>query len=179
MNVQNESRVTPPLPPGEGRGEGKRERKPLPSSLLENARTLRTQQTDAESLLWRLLRNRQIVGYKFRRQHPVGPYILDFYCHEKKLAIELDGGQHNTESGLANDQKRTQFLMSEGITVLRFWNHEVLQDKDAVLEQVYGVLEGTFTLTPALSQREREKNAASAEVDAEIEANLTEPGHGD
>jgi type I restriction enzyme M protein len=117
---------------GKNQGESRSEEKKLPKYLLENARELRKNQTDAESLLWQLIRDRQIADCKFRRQHPVAPYILDFYCHEKKLAIELDGGQHNTESAIGQDHKRTEFLASQGITVLRFWNNDVLQNTEAV-----------------------------------------------
>jgi type I site-specific restriction endonuclease len=131
---------------GEGWGEGeKREgafevREPVPEYLINNARELRKNQTDAESLLWQMLRNRQIEDAKFRRQHPIEPYILDFYCHEKKLAIELDGGQHNTNEGKEKDQKRTEFLKSQGIRVLRFWNNDVLQNTESVLEVIYNQL---------------------------------------
>ena len=124
-----------------GRGEGAFEvKEPVPDYLIENARELRKNQTDAEALLWQLLRNRQIENAKFRRQHPIEPYILDFYCHDKKLAIELDGGQHNTDEGKEKDQKRTQFLASQGIRVLRFWNNDVLQSTEAVLEVIYNQL---------------------------------------
>ncbi len=128
---------------GEGWGEGvKAEKVQVPDYLIKNARELRKNQTDAETLLWQLLRNRQIEDCKFRRQHPIPPYILDFYCHDKKLAIELDGGQHNQDQDKAKDQKRTDFLGSKGIQVLRFWNNDVLQQTEAVLEQIY------FTLHP-------------------------------
>ncbi|MEW8335289.1 MAG: DEAD/DEAH box helicase family protein [Candidatus Thiodiazotropha sp.] len=131
---------------GEGWGEGENGegalevREPVPNYLIENARELRKNQTDAESLLWQLLRNRQIENAKFHRQHPITPYILDFYCHDKKLAIELDGGQHNTDEGKEKDQKRTEFLKSQGIKVLRFWNNDVLQQTEAVLEVIYNQL---------------------------------------
>ncbi|MDZ4142028.1 MAG: N-6 DNA methylase [Methylotenera sp.] len=141
---------TEPSPLGRGQGEGGGEGNKLAERLLENARELRKNQTDAEALLWSLLRGRQLNDCKFRRQHPVEPYILDFYCHENNLAIELDGGQHNTESAIANDHKRTEYLKSQGITVLRFWNNDVLQNTESVLQQIYS------TLTPALSQKERE-----------------------
>jgi len=141
-------RVVPPSPPGRGAGgEGSRTepvprktKPPLDPDLLAFARQLRKEQPDAEKLLWRVLRNRQLAGFKFRRQHPVGPYVLDFYCHEARLAVELDGGQHNAPEGRAHDVKRTQFLQKHGIRVVRFWNHEVLQETDAVLEAIWRVL---------------------------------------
>jgi very-short-patch-repair endonuclease len=131
-----------PLPPGEGRGEGalKSPKQPLPLDLLEFARELRKTQTDEEKFIWSLLRNRRLAACKFRRQHPLEPYVLDFYCHEKKLAIELDGGQHNTEKGRSGDQKRTRFIETHGIRVLRFWNHDVLQDTEAVLQAIWNAL---------------------------------------
>jgi very-short-patch-repair endonuclease len=113
---------------------------PLDPNTLAFARTLRRSSTDAEQLLWRLLRNRRLAGFKFRRQHPVPPYTLDFYCDAKKLAIELDGGQHFTEEARAHDEIRTGFLASRGIQVLRFWNDIVLTETDAVLEAIHNTL---------------------------------------
>ena len=109
---------------------------PLAVDLLDFARQLRKNQSDAEQFLWSILRNRRLVSAKFRRQHPLPPYVLDFYCHSAKLAIELDGGQHNSDEGKAKDLRRNQFLSQQGINVLRFWNHEVLQETDAVLEAI-------------------------------------------
>ena len=96
--------------------------------------------TDAEALLWYNLRSRQLAGAKFRRQHPIGPYYVDFVSLKQKLVIEVDGGQHTTNEEA--DRKRTDFLNSKGYTVLRFWNHEVLTDTDAVLERICAALEG-------------------------------------
>jgi type I restriction enzyme M protein len=93
--------------------------------------------------MWQALRNRQIANAKFRRQHPVGPYILDFYCHEHELAIELDGSQHFTDEGKAKDQARTKALHEKGITVLRFDNHQVLTETEAVLMRIYEELTPT------------------------------------
>ena len=116
-------------------------RKPLlDKNTLTFARNLRQQSTDAEQLLWHLLRNRRLTGHKFRRQHPVPPYVLDFYCHTKKLAVELDGGQHNTEEARAHDEIRAGFLAARGIHVLRFWNDIVLTETDAVLEAIHNAL---------------------------------------
>lgn len=133
--------------PGEGKqGEGKH---PLPENLLEFARQLRREQTDAERLLWSLLRDRRLAGLKFRRQHPVEPYIVDFYCHAARLAIELDGGQHNEPDERAKDSKRSAFLEKRGIRILRFWNNDVLQNTEGVLQAIYD------TLTPSPSPRGR------------------------
>jgi len=102
--------------------------------MKQLARTLRKQQTDAEKLLWSQLRNRQLEGCKFRRQQPIGPYIADFLSLEPKLIIELDGGQHTEQQD--EDSKRTRYLQVLGYRVLRFWNQEVLNDLDAVLEAI-------------------------------------------
>ncbi len=147
---------------GEGRGEGEKVKKKaaLPEQLLTHARELRVNQTDAEKLLWQLLRSRQVANAKFRRQHPVDNYILDFYCHEQKLAIELDGSQHLEEKGKAHDEKRTQVLTEKGIKVLRFDNRQMLLETEGVLEVIYGELVASSnTLTPALSQGEREEDS--------------------
>ena len=150
--------VKNPLPLGEGGrrpGEGKKTTPALDPQLLALARKLRQEQTDAEQLLWHLLRNRQFGGVKFRRQYPVAPYVLDFYCHEARLAIEVDGGQHNEPDRERRDAERVAHLGAQGITVIRFWNHEVLQETEAVLEQLHDAL--APALTPTLSQGEREQ----------------------
>jgi len=142
----------PPLPQaGEGRGEGAYIPNPtqkLPLDLRTFVRDLRTHQTDAENLLWGLLRNRRLLGLKFRRQYPLNPYILDFYCHDAALAIELDGGQHLEQK--VYDRQRTLFLEGKGIKVLRFWNNELLQQTENVLEQIYLTLEQRVPSSPAL-----------------------------
>ena len=102
------------------------------------ARKLRHQNTDAERLLWRHLRNRQLAGHKFRRQLVIDPYVVDFACIEAKLIVEADGGQHMER--LNEDAERTAYLVSMGYKVLRFWNHEILTDTDAVLEAIHRVL---------------------------------------
>jgi very-short-patch-repair endonuclease len=98
--------------------------------------------------------SRQLLGLKFRRQHSIGPYILDFYCHEYKLCIELDGGQHYTKEGQQEDEARAAFLQTRGIHSLRFSNLEVLKNLEGVL---LTVVEKATSLTPSLSRREREK----------------------
>src|ERR1039458_2331373 len=103
---------------------------------LARRRALRGRATDAERLLWRLLRSRQFLDLKFRRQHPVGPYIVDFYCAHRRLAVELDGGQHFTLEGQAYDRRRTAYLARRGIRVLRFTNRELFENTDGVLEGV-------------------------------------------
>jgi adenine-specific DNA-methyltransferase len=107
----------------------------LPNDIRAFAREMRGRMTDAESLLWLLLRNRRIAGAKFRRQHPVGRYILDFYCDERQLAVELDGGQHS--EAVAYDKHRDDWLQARGIKVLRFWNNQMLIETEAVMEVIY------------------------------------------
>jgi len=109
-------------------------------TLLQHCRRLRQESTDAERLLWRLLRNRQLIGVKFRRQHQFGPYILDFYCPERRLAIEVDGGQHAYDGMAARDAARTEYLETRGIRVLRFTNLQVSQEANAVAEAIRGAL---------------------------------------
>ena len=100
------------------------------------AQQLRAQLTDCERLLWRQLRNRQLASMKFRRQHPCPPYVLDFYCAERMLVVELDGGQHYEETGLEKDRLRTDYLERQGLEVLRFSNLDVLQNLDGVLAEI-------------------------------------------
>jgi len=96
--------------------------------------TLRNKISDAEHAVWHLLRCRQISGLKFRRQHPFGDYILDFVCLEKKLIIEVDGGQHGEQAGY--DENRTEKLQTAGFRVLRFWNNGVLKEIESVRERI-------------------------------------------
>lgn len=104
-----------------------------------HARRLRREQTDAEARLWFYLRNCQLDGAKFRRQQPLGPFVVDFCCMEVGLVIEVDGGQHS-ERELA-DARRTQLLEEQGFLVLRFWNNEVLEQTEAVLERIMMAIE--------------------------------------
>ena len=110
---------------------------PVPQELLVFARQLRKDQTDAEILLWNLLRGRCFCGFKFRRQYPIYGYILDFYCHDVGLAIELDGGGHNNEEQRLYDDERTKILEAGSIRVVRFWNNDVLNTVEDVLEEIY------------------------------------------
>ncbi|PIU52953.1 MAG: endonuclease domain-containing protein [Deltaproteobacteria bacterium CG07_land_8_20_14_0_80_60_11] len=90
--------------------------------------------TDAERVLWYNLRDRRLGGWKFRRQHAVGPFIVDFVCLEKKLVIEVDGGQH--AEMIVQDDNRTEYLSKSGYRVVRFWNNQVLQETEAVLQVI-------------------------------------------
>ena len=138
------------LPKGEGRGvlpkgPGTKARRPhnppLPPDLLQFARDLRQSETEAEVVMWSLLRNRRLANKKFRRQHAFGRYVLDFYCHEAALAVEIDGGQHNTDEARRHDNERTDFLESQGIRVLRFWNNEVMEETEGVLEGIWNAVQ--------------------------------------
>jgi len=105
---------------------------------LQRARALRKQQTDAEQKLWFHLRANRFGDVKFKRQKPIGPYVVDFVAVNEKLVIELDGGQH--QERMVHDQARTRYLENCGYRVLRFWNHEFLLEPQAVLERIRQVL---------------------------------------
>ena len=101
---------------------------PVRRQISPYASRLRRDMTDAERKLWDVLRNRQLEDFKFRRQTSIGPFVVDFLCIEASLVIELDGGQHSEET----DAARTAFLKAEGLTVLRFWNHDVMSNVEGV-----------------------------------------------
>jgi len=103
-------------------------------NLVERARRLRREQTDAERLLWGHLRSRRLNGYRFKRQDPRAPFIVDFICTERGLVVELDGGQHASDEALAYDARRTRFLERDGLKVIRFWNSDVLNNLHGVLD---------------------------------------------
>ena len=106
----------------------------MPSRLTKHAKTLRKNATDAENILWNRLRDRQIEGLKFRRQQPIENMIVDFVNFEKRIVIEVDGGQHAIEKN--KDRKRDKQLKYMGFKVLRFWNNEVIENTDEVLEYI-------------------------------------------
>ena len=106
----------------------------MTSNLTPLAKQLRRSQTEAEKALWRHLRSKGLSGLKFRRQQPIGAYIVDFVCFENKLIIEVDGGQHSNSE---EDRRRDVWLQSEGYAVLRFWNNEVLGNLDGVMEAIW------------------------------------------
>jgi very-short-patch-repair endonuclease len=118
--------------------------------MKDQVRMLRKYSTDAETLLWRILRNRQLVGQKFRRQHPIGAFIADFVCIGKKLVIEVDGGQH--ADSLQEDFKRTRYLANKGYRVVRFWNNEVLKESDAILNSLLKFLSDSPSPYPSPPQ---------------------------
>jgi len=98
------------------------------------ARMLRRRSTNVEKILWQKLKGRQLEGYKFRRQQPVGPYIVDFVNFEKRIVIELDGGQHAIRKD--SDKKRDAWLKAEGFEVLRFWNNDLFENLEGILEVI-------------------------------------------
>ncbi|MBS0214112.1 MAG: endonuclease domain-containing protein [Proteobacteria bacterium] len=122
------------------------------------ARDLRNHPTDAERHLWRCLRGRHVEGFRFRRQVPPGPYVVDFVCPQAKLVVELDGGQHGDQ--VAYEQARTASLSAQGYRVIRFWNHDVLARTEAVLDEIHRELTKSVTPpqpSPSLRVREGEK----------------------
>ena len=110
-----------------------------PELIRDTARRLRREQTEWEHSLWERLRRRQLDGFKFRRQHPIGPFFADFFCPEARLIVEIDGSQHADQ--LAHDKSRTEFLRDAGYVVLRFWNHEISSEIDSVVQRIVDALE--------------------------------------
>ena len=109
---------------------------PLPADALTLARRMRREPTDAERKMWFLLRRERLAGFKFRRQHPIGPYILDFYCPELKLAIEIDGIAHDMGDRPERDEKRAAWLTDQGLRIIRIPAADVLKDATAVAESI-------------------------------------------
>lgn len=117
------------------------------------ARNLRANPTEAERKFWTLLRGKQLLHLRFRRQQPLGPYVADFYCPAAKLVVELDGGQHASERTAAYDEGRSDYLTAHGLRVLRFWNTDLLRDPEAVLEAIRrAVMESGIPLPETLTR---------------------------
>jgi very-short-patch-repair endonuclease len=151
-------RPSSPRPYGEREGvRGKDQMRGL-TAQRDRARRLRREQTDAERTLWKALRSRQFSGLKFRRQHPIGPYIVDFCCLDLKLAIELDGGQHASQTDA--DDRRSHCLAQTGYRVLRFWNHEVLMNLEGVLH----CIAESIVPSPLPSPKGRGRTAVSSPI---------------
>ena len=117
----------------------------IPGSTRVHAKALRKELTHAESQLWKSLRGRRFVQTKFRRQQPVGPYILDFYCPESRVSIEVDGGGHATPDQRVYDNERTEYLRSLGIREVRFWSNEIERDLDGALREIVKMLKEKLT----------------------------------
>jgi very-short-patch-repair endonuclease len=124
--------------------------------LRTRARELRNNPTDAERVLWRQLRFWQLDGYKFRRQQPLGRYVVDFVCLAKRVVVEVDGGQHSDTA----DAERDSWLQDQGFVVLRFWNNEVLRTIDAVREVILKNLQSTPYLSPSPQGGRRQRARA-------------------
>ena len=121
----------------------------LPEELKARIRDLRQNATEAEQFMWKILRNRNFHNAKFRRQYPLASFILDFYCHEAKLCVELDGNQHAEGEQVHYDEERTKILREQhGVQVIRFWNSDVLNKTENVLEEIWGVLESRLAPSP-------------------------------
>ncbi|HKU94895.1 MAG TPA: endonuclease domain-containing protein [Vineibacter sp.] len=124
-----------------------------PSISITHAKRLRQDMTDAERYLWYALRRRSLNGWRFRRQAPIGRYIVDFTCFGAKLVVELDGGQH-AEDRRDYDERRTEWLVAQGFTVLRFWNADVFQNTEFVLDEFVKALPGDAPPQPSPTRGE-------------------------
>ncbi len=110
-------------------------------AVIERARQLRKKETWAEKLVWRWLRDRRFSGYKFRRQHPIGIYYLDFFCEEAELNVELDGSQHGFPDQRKHDAEREKFLQSRSIKTLRFWNSHLRRNAQCIRDTIFNELQ--------------------------------------
>jgi very-short-patch-repair endonuclease len=147
--IEKEERLPPP-PVGGGQGEGEGQGNPphlaspikgeeqncMRKRLTQRAKILRQQSTEAEKLLWRYLRGRQLEGAKFRRQQPIGKYNVDFISFSHKLIVEVDGGQHAQPREQVRDRQRDAWLREQGFTVVRFWNNQVLRNVEGAIEAI-------------------------------------------
>ena len=117
--------------------------------LIELAKVFRREQTEAEEVLWKALRNHGFANLKFRRQHPVKWFIADFYCHEHKLIIEVDGGIHKRDLQTEHDQNRTSEIEMMGIQVIRFSNEEIMSNLDSVLQKIQTTIQRSSSPSPS------------------------------
>jgi very-short-patch-repair endonuclease len=130
---------------------------PYEKNLKDLAKSLRSNLTEAERCLWKRLRLKHL-GYAFYRQKPIGDYIVDFYCPKARLVVEVDGGQHFNEDNARNDKIRDEYMLSLGLTILRFSNSEVLEYTDSIAEAIYGFLDKILPIPPL----QREKREAKS-----------------
>jgi len=126
-------------------------------SLKQITRGLRRNQTDEEKRLWRALRGRRFAGFKFRRQHEVGDYILDFYCAAAELAVELDGSQHGHHKGMQRDATREKFLAERGILTLRFWNRQWRENREGCLLEIWNLVQQRSGCVRVMKNAEEQK----------------------
>jgi very-short-patch-repair endonuclease len=138
---------------GEGWGGGGEK---IGDRIANISRVLRNRATETENRLWYHLKGKQLEGVKFRRQEPIGNYIVDFVAYEKRLVIEIDGGQHAEEDEKEQDRRRDEWLCSQGFRVLRFWNNEVWQNLEGVLEIIRANCLRHPPLTPPIKGGERD-----------------------
>ncbi|GLS34006.1 Very-short-patch-repair endonuclease [Mesorhizobium albiziae] len=124
-------------------------------AVKRRARSLRQNLTGPEAKLWSHLKRIKTIDTHFRKQVPIGPYIADFACLRSRLVIEVDGDQHGWETAKRRDNHRTRFLQSQGFTVVRFWNHEVLREIESVLETIYARLHGGVSAAPLPASKKR------------------------
>src|SRR5689334_11528306 len=136
-------------------------RRTIDSFRRATARRLRANATNAETIVWRHLRTLETDGTHFRRQVPIGPYVADFACMAVRLIIEIDGSHHGEEPNRARDEERTRWLEAEGYRVLRFWNNDIVQNPDGVLDVVYAALYGSRDAEPRKLTHERKRADAS------------------
>jgi very-short-patch-repair endonuclease len=122
--------------------------KPIDAFRRATARRLREHTTEAEDRLWRRLRRLSVSGSHFRRQVPIGPYVVDFACLAVRLVVEVDGSQHAAANNMARDAERTRWLEAEGYTVVRFWNSEITDNMDGVLTTLYAAIHGAANAEP-------------------------------
>ena len=143
--ASTEAVVRAPSPLNGERAGVRGENLPEPSAPRRNptarARALRQKMPEPQRRMWRLLRDRRFAGYKFRREHPLGRYTLDFYCAEAKLSLELDGGQHGFPDQQQRDEAKEAYLLSRGVVTKRFWNSQVRQQPEMVKENLWLLLQ--------------------------------------
>jgi very-short-patch-repair endonuclease len=141
--------------------------------LRSNARALRKNSTDAERILWSELRDHRLGGFAFRRQVPIADFVADFVCHDAKLVIELDGGQHYSDDGEKADIARSAMIEAKGFRVLRFSNHDAMTNRTGVLETIAAALKASAP-TPALPRKRERGKAANAAI-ASTDRRKTQP----
>jgi imidazole glycerol-phosphate synthase subunit HisF len=135
------------------------------SITFSKAKRLRKPLTRAETVLWKELRNRQLDGFKFRRQHPAGPYIADFFCMEAMLVVEVDGAVHDSPEAQETDEKRTRFFTDNGVKVIRFRNKDVIRKLPAVLKELKKILSSRTSQSPTVPSPLGEGQGEGKDVD--------------
>ncbi|MPZ39472.1 MAG: DUF559 domain-containing protein [Rhizobiales bacterium] len=145
----------------------------VPSKQRSRARLLRRNLTDAERIIWNAVRAHRMAGASFRRQTPIGPHIVDFVCHDANLVIEVDGGQHFEPEHIRRDSRRDAFLSSKGYRVLRFNNHDVMTNRQGVLETIAAAI--AHTPSPPLPRTQGREQTESASLSVPRSAHGARP----